>query len=198
MLTIAVTGNIGSGKTTVCKVFELLGVPVFYADAHGREILDKSYTQEKIREIFGDTVIENEKTNRKALAGIVFQDKSKLQQLNAIIHPQVHEAFINFKNKNQYYPYCIQEAAIVFEAGFYKQFDYNILVVADEQSLISRAMKRDQMDRKSIMQRLANQMSQEKKKELADFIIYNDNRALIIPEIIKLHQFFGQKTKTQI
>jgi dephospho-CoA kinase len=191
MLKIGLTGNIGSGKTTVCKVFELLGAPVFYADIHAKECLDQLTVKEKIRSEFGDAVFDKQgNINRRVLAEIVFHQKNKLSTLNSIIHPLVHQKFNSWMEKFSDHPYCIQEAAILFETGGYRSFDFTILVYAPTEMLINRTIKRDRQTTTEVEARLTSQMDQEKKKELADFVIENDNKELIIPKIIEIHNYF--------
>jgi dephospho-CoA kinase len=198
MLKIGLTGNIGSGKTTVCKVFELLGTPVFYADIHAKECLNEYTVKEKIFSEFGADVFDDKgNVIRKALADIVFQQKNKLSALNNIIHPLVSQKFKSWMEKFYDHPYCIQEAAILFETGGYRSFDFTILVYAPTELLINRTVKRDRQTTTEVEARLANQMDQEKKRELADFVIENDNKELIIPEIIEIHNYFLSLYKKQ-
>ena len=191
MLKVAITGNIGSGKTTICKVFEILGVPVFYADLQARECLDEKEIKEAIFEEFGATVFDkNNDVVRKLLAELVFRNKKKLESLNQIIHPRVNDKYAKWMAQLPPTPYCIKEAAIVFETATQSKYDYTIMVFAPDEMLIERTMKRDGQTIAEVKARLANQMSQKEKINLADFVINNDNETLVIPQIIKLHNDF--------
>lgn len=196
MLKIAITGNMGSGKSTICKVFEILGVPVFYADYHAKIFLNKKTCKQQIREKFGKEVFDKkDQIDKKSLAKLIFHDKKKLQQLNAIIHPLVFNKFEQWVNQHKEKPYCIQEAALIFETGNYKRFDQVILVYAPEETLIQRITNRDQISNHDAQARLANQMDQEEKRKMADYVIYNDNTKLLIPQLLELHQYFLSQSK---
>ena len=196
MLKIAITGNMGSGKSTICKVFEILGVPVFYADYHAKIFLNKKTCKQQIREKFGKEVFDKkDQIDKKSLAKLIFHDKKKLQQLNAIIHPLVFNKFEHWVNQHKEKPYCIQEAALIFETGNYKRFDQVILVYAPEETLIQRITIRDQISNHDAQARLANQMDQEEKRKMADYVIYNDNTKLLIPQLLELHQYFLSQSK---
>lgn len=191
MLKIAVTGNIGSGKTLISRFFETLRVPVFYADREAKKLYDDPVILEKLAILFGYDVLNNKgEVNKKRLAEIIFSNKENLEKINAFIHPKVRYKFNNWVKEQEDQPYCIQEAAIVFETGAYKYFDKTILVYAPEDLLVERVMKRDSITRKQVLQRLENQMSQKQKTKLADYIITNDNSCLLIPQLLKLHNEF--------
>ena len=187
-LIIGITGGIGSGKTTVCRIFELLGVPVFEADLAGKNLLNNNDQLKKnISQIFGEYIYKPKgKINRKRLADIIFNDKNKLKILNELVHPAVKMEFLKWKEDNKYFPYLIHEAAILFESGFYKLMDYTILVTAPENERIKRIMERDGTDENMIRARIRNQHPEEKNKKLATIVLQNDNRRLLIPEIIKI------------
>jgi dephospho-CoA kinase len=188
MLKVALTGNMGSGKTVVCRFFEMLGVPVFYADIEAKKLYENPLIIQKVKTLFGKEVITPDgSVDKKALAAKVFSDKAKLKELNNIIHPKVHKMFDQWVKQHKRKPYCIQEAAIIFETGGYKRFDKTILVHAPEDVLVERVMKRDAISRTEVLDRLKNQMSQERKKELADYLLPNDNSMLLIPRILEIH-----------
>jgi len=199
MLKVSVTGNIGSGKTTICKVFEILGVPVFYADLQAKECLDEKEIKEAILKEFGASVFDkNKKVVRKLLAELVFRDKKKLESLNQIIHPRVNDKYANWAAQLLSTPYCIKEAAIVFETATQNKYDYNIMVYAPDELLIERTMKRDGQTIAEVNARLANQMSQKEKINLANFVINNDNKTLVIPQIIELHNILLSLSKNKL
>ena len=143
-LKVGITGGIGSGKSTVCKVFSLLGVPVFEADHEAKQLMD---SDDRIRkgliDLFGKSVYtENGRVDRKKLASIIFNDDIQLQKVNELVHPIVRSEFIKW-SENQSVPYIVHEAAILFESGFYKLMDFTILVSAPEAERIARVTKRD-------------------------------------------------------
>lgn len=188
MLKVAVTGNIGSGKTLISRVFETLKAPVFYADREAKKLYDDPSVLKKLAELFGYDILNNKRDlNKNKLAEVIFSNKENLEKINAFIHPKVYYKFNTWLKHQKNQPYCIQEAAIIFETGSYKLFDKTILVYAPENLLIERVMKRDSITRKQVLQRLENQMPQKQKAELADYIITNDNSCLLLPQLLKIH-----------
>ncbi|MEO8886679.1 MAG: dephospho-CoA kinase [Mucilaginibacter sp.] len=193
MLKIGITGNIGSGKTTVSKLFELMGIPVFYADEAAKNVM---VTDELliagIKEAFGNIAYFNDGTlNRKHIAGIVFNGEAQLAKLNALVHPAVFRAFDSWvKQITADVPYVLKEAAVLFESSSYKFCDKTIIVTAPLELRIKRVMKRDNITRQEVLNREARQFPEEKKILLADYIIKNDESALIIPQVLKLHAQF--------
>jgi len=189
MLKVAVTGNIGSGKTMISRFFETLRVPVFYADREAKKLYDNPVVLKKMTEMFGPDLLNNSgKLNKNKLAEIIFNDKANLEKINAFIHPRVRDKFNQWLTEQKDQPYCIQEAAIVFETGLYKQFDKIILVYAPEDMLIERVMKRDSVAQNQVLKRLENQMPQKLKAELADYILNNNNSCLLLPQMLKIHK----------
>ncbi|MFW6310020.1 MAG: dephospho-CoA kinase [Prolixibacteraceae bacterium] len=186
-ITVGVTGGLGSGKSTVCNVFKILGVPVFEADKVGKELLNKNEkVKSEVIHLFGEEIYNSDGTvNRKKLAGIIFNDEIQLQKINKIVHPEVKIEFEEWL-KNQHSSYIIHEAAILFESGFYKLMDFKILVTAPEEQRIKWVMKRDNLNENQIRERMKRQWPEEKKQKLADVVLHNDNRNLLIPLIIKM------------
>lgn len=186
-ITVGVTGGLGSGKSTVCNVFKILGVPVFEADKVGKELLNKNEkVKSEVIHLFGEEIYNSDGTvNRKKLAGIIFNDEIQLQKINKIVHPEVKIEFEEWL-KNQHSSYVIHEAAILFESGFYKLMDFKILVTAPEEQRIKWVMKRDNLNENQIRERMKRQWPEEKKQKLADVVLHNDNRNLLIPLIIKM------------
>lgn len=184
---VGITGGIGSGKSIVCRVFELLGVPVFEADSEAKKLLDTdTLVRSEVKKEFGSTVYNSNGTvNRQKLAKIIFNDKLQLEKLNNIVHPAVHKAFNNWLDKKKHSPYVIHEAAILFESGFYKFVDYTILITAPREERIQRVIKRDGNSRKSVEERMKNQFPEKRKSKMADIVLMNDNTTLLIPEILK-------------
>lgn len=192
MLTVGITGGIGSGKSTVCRVFRILGIPVFQADNVARRLQDEDPDiRRKLIEYFGtDIYTEDQLLNRKKLAGIIFNSPADLQRVNHLVHPAVYQEFENWKEKMTSFPYLLYEAAILFETGNASRFDYTILVVTDEKERLQRVMKRDKISAEAVLQRMRNQMQDPEKMKLASFLIKNNDNQLIIPQILVLDQFF--------
>lgn len=194
MLKIGLTGNIGSGKSLVCQVFEKLSVPIFNADIEAKKILDSSILRSKLLAIFGADIedINENIIDRKKLAAIVFTDKEALEKLNALIHPQLRIEFKNWCLLHKKEKYVIQEAAILFENGFTDLFDKTIVIAAPKDIRLQRVMERDGTSKAEVLARMENQWSDAKKEDAADFIIQNDGQKLILPQILKLHRVFSK------
>jgi dephospho-CoA kinase len=189
MIKIGITGGIGSGKSTVCKVFEQLGVPVYYADDEGKKLLDVSDVKEAVLKVFGNAIFAADKTiDRKKMAGLVFNNKENLEKLNSIIHPAVGVHFEEWLKKQEGCAYIVKEAAILFESGAYKQVDKVITVTAPMELKITRAMNRSGITREQVLERMNNQMDDEEKVKRSQFVIVNDEEHLIIPQIMKIHE----------
>lgn len=187
MIKLGITGGIGSGKSTACKVFSALGIPVFEADSEAKKIINTNpEVRRQLIQLFGTEVyLEDRTVNRKYLADIVFNNRSLLSELNKIVHPAVRLTFIEW-SKIQDSPYVIHEAAILFESGFHRIMDKTIVVVADENQRISRVLKRDDVSMELVRQRMQHQWSDEEKIKLADFVIRNNDDELIVPQIIEI------------
>ncbi|MBS1624322.1 MAG: dephospho-CoA kinase [Bacteroidetes bacterium] len=191
MLKVGITGGIGSGKTTVCQIFERLGVPVYYADQRAKELMeDDKQLVADIRREFGDEVYDAEgKLQRKKLAEIVFNNEEKLVRLNSLVHPAV------FKDNQSWneilakkgYPYTLKEAALLVETGSYLTLDKLIVVSAPEEDRIKRVMERDQATREQVVARIKAQMPEEQKVKYADYIIHNDTIMDLVPQVTKIH-----------
>ena len=193
MLKIGLTGNIGSGKTWTCKLFEALGVPIFYADLEARKILNNSKTVADISRLFGSHLLNTKnEIDRKALAAIVFNDTLELAKLNQLIHPKLLEEFRLWTEKYRSHKYVIQEAAILFENGFDKMMDQNICIAAPKEVRLERVIKRDKSNSAEVLARMDNQWSDEKKKAAADFVIYNDGLQMVLPQVLKIHEQLNQ------
>jgi dephospho-CoA kinase len=187
MLKIGLTGNIGSGKTTIARIFETLGIPVFFADEEGKKLLETSEVKQKIKFLFGEGIFDSGNINRQKLAKLVFDDKEKLEQLNAVIHPAVRKSFDEAAGKQSKQPYIIYEAAIMIESGAYKNLDRIILVTASEQIRLKRVIARDLTNREAVIKRMKNQWPEEKKKTYAHFIINNNQDQQLIPQVLIIH-----------
>jgi len=191
MLKIGLTGGIGSGKTTVGEVFAELGVPVYVADKLGRRLMEEdAAVRASVRALFGENAYTDGALNRRYIGSIVFEDKRLLRQLNSIVHPAVHKDFqewtLHFDDRS----YVLEEAAVLFESGAAERMDYTVFVKAAEETRINRVMRRDGITREQVEARIRHQWDDERKENLADFIIYNENDSMILPQIVDLHNKF--------
>lgn len=170
---IGLTGGIGSGKTTAAKYFEELGFPLYNSDLRARKIQNENpEVIQKIKNLFGEEAYNEDGMNRPFIAAQTFNDKDKLQQLNAIVHPAVFNDFKNWVDE-QNSAYVIKEAAILIESGSYKDCDIIISVIADKEIRIARTIERDGLTRDQILTRMANQLSDDERKEYSDYVIDN-------------------------
>ncbi|WP_310555455.1 dephospho-CoA kinase [Flavobacterium sp.] len=172
---IGLTGGIGSGKTTIARLFESSNIPVYIADDEAKKIMQLPETISLIVEEFGKNIIINNKIDPKLLSKIVFNSPEKLKILNSIIHPLVKKHFDMWVQEHQKAAFVIKEAAILFESGSYKYCDVVITVIADEETRITRVMKRDNCSREHILDRIKNQWTDAQKAEKSDYIIVNDD-----------------------
>ncbi|WP_291911329.1 dephospho-CoA kinase [Chitinophaga sp. CB10] len=189
MLKVGITGGIGSGKSTVSKIFELLGVPVYYADDKAKDILvrDKELA-EQVKQHFGPEVYEADGAlNRKLLGNIVFNDKDKLALLNSLVHPATIRDSNNWAAE-QKAPYVLKEAALLFETESFHHLDKIIGVSAPQPLRILRVMKRDNVSRNDVLARMHKQIDETIKMRLSDYVIYNDEQHMVIPQVLELHQ----------
>ena len=172
---IGLTGGIGSGKTTIAKHIETLGIPVYIADDKAKIILELPETLKAIKLAFGSEVFEDEKLNKKKLSALVFNNPKMLKLLNQIVHPAVKLDFENWLNANKEHPIAVKEAAILFESGSYKDCDAIITVVAPLNSRIQRVIQRDKTDIDSVMTRINNQWTDEMRILRSDYVIENED-----------------------
>jgi dephospho-CoA kinase len=188
MIKVGITGGIGSGKSTVAKVFEVLGIPVYYADDAGKRLMNEDAAlRDKIMQAFGPAAYKNEQLDRKYLADIVFKNPEKLASLNAIVHPATIADAEKWMLK-QTSAYAIKEAAIIFETGAQEFLDCVIGVYAPTPLRILRAMQRDNITREEVMARMNKQIDETIKMRLCDFVIVNDEQQLLIPQVVALHK----------
>lgn len=190
MLRIGLTGGIGSGKSTVAHIFEVLGIPVYYADAASKRLMnDDEKVKADIINAFGKEVYSDEKLDRKYLSEIVFKDEKKLEILNSIVHPATLLDAAEWMKK-QTALYAIKEAALIFESGSNKALDFVIGVESPRPLRLQRAMKRDNITHHQAMARIDKQMDEETKIGLCDFVIVNDEQQMVTPQVLALHQKF--------
>ncbi|MDI5950465.1 dephospho-CoA kinase [Flavobacterium yafengii] len=183
---IGLTGGIGSGKTTIANYFKSFGIPVYIADDEARKIMQSSEITDAIKNVFGDTVFENEKLNREKLAKIVFNNPEKLEKLNKIVHPAVKKHFEQWLLQHTAAPYVIYEAAILFESGSYKNCDLIITVTAPVESRIQRVIERDKTTRELVLKRINAQWTDEQRISKSDFIIENTSIETTKLEVVKI------------
>ena len=188
MIKIGLTGGIGSGKTTVAKIFELLGIPVYYADDAAKRIMNEDEElKTTIQKRFGKETYINGELNRSYLSAKVFTDTFQLEILNSLVHPATIRDAGKWMAK-QRTSYVIKEAALIFESGSAEQLDYVIGVYAPASLRIKRTMERSNLSYDEVKQRMAQQLDENMKMKLCDFVIYNDEEHLLIPQVIELHQ----------
>lgn len=187
MIKLGITGGIGSGKSTVSQIFATLGIPVYIADIESKRLTDTSpVIKEKLIALFGSDLYPNNKLDKNKLASLIFNNKEYLEKVNAIIHPEVAKDFQNWVIKHKNYNIVAKEAAILFESGFNKFVDKTVIVYTPLEMRIERTMKRDNANRESVMNRIKNQMPDEEKAKLSDFVIVNDNSQSLIDQVLKI------------
>jgi len=192
MQKICITGSIGSGKSIVCKIFEQLDVPVYYADDRAKILMNSNpEIIAKVKLLFGnESYTETGELNRKHISDIAFNNKDLLTQLNRIVHPIVFKDFDNWllEKEQLKVKYIIKEAALMFETDSYKKLDKFIVVTAPMELRISRTMQRDSITKEQVLSRMNNQLSQDEKLAKADYEIINDEQTSLIEQVYNLHQ----------
>lgn len=187
---IGITGGIGSGKTTVCRIFEVLGAKVYYADDRAKWLMehDEELVSE-IEKLFGSAAYQNGQLNRKVIAAQIYKDDTLREKLNRLVHPVVGEDALQWERENQGHPLLVKEAALLFETGSYKQLDYTLLVTAPDEVRVARVVARDSHrspeDVKAI---ISKQMSDSEKRPLADYEIINDGKHSLIQQVMGIFQ----------
>lgn len=189
-LQIGVTGGIGTGKSTVCKIFESIGIPIYNADDRAKNIMiDNPEVKKRIVDLLGEeSYFENGQLNRTFIAKVVFSDADKLKILNSIVHPAVREDGEKWHHSQIGSPYTIKEAALMIESGNYKTLDRLILVTAPDELRIKRVMDRDNASKIEVLSRIEKQMPEADKKAFADFIINNDGSESLVKQVYAIHQ----------
>ena len=186
MIKIGITGGIGSGKSVVASLFQLLGVPVYIADEESKRLTNQSMTiRRQLIAHYGEAIYTAEGLNKPLLAAKIFQDPAQRRIVNGIIHPEVKHHFEAWAAQQET-PLCAIESAILFESEFDKVVDTHLMVYAPKALRIERATTRDAASREAIQQRIESQMADEEKRELADHLIYNDNQQPLIPQVTAL------------
>jgi dephospho-CoA kinase len=188
MLKIGLTGGIGSGKTTVAHIFEVLGIPVYYADDEAKKIMQEdSIVKKKIINSFGEESYVDGKLNKAHISNLIFHYPGKANLINSIIHPTTIANAKEWMLK-QTTPYAIKEAALIFEANAEKELDFVIGVTAPLPLRIQRIMARDNIDEAAVKARIQKQMNEEEKMSRCNFVIHNNEESLLIPQVLQVHQ----------
>ncbi|WP_293664195.1 dephospho-CoA kinase [uncultured Parabacteroides sp.] len=183
MIKIGITGGIGSGKSVIASLLELSGVPVYIADTESKRLTETSpVIREKLTALFGETLYKAERLDKKLLASLIFGNPERLKQVNAIIHPEVDRHFQAWAEK-QNTPLCAIESAILFESGFNRVVDVSLMVYAPMEVRIRRVLKRDAVSREEVVRRIDSQLPDEVKKEKSDYVIFNDDRQALLPQV---------------
>ncbi len=194
MKKIGITGGIGSGKTTVCKIFESLGIPVYYADDRAKALItEDSKLVEGIKNLLGDDAYRDDGSyNRPYVANIVFNDSKKLKALNELVHPAVAKDTILWHQSQSNVPYTLKEAALIIESGGYEALDYLITVWAPQEIRIQRVLNRDGVTRAEVEARMNKQMPEFEKLKKAHFVVINDGETSLVEQVVRLHRRFTQ------
>ncbi|MDD2298814.1 MAG: dephospho-CoA kinase [Fermentimonas sp.] len=187
MIKIGVTGGIGSGKSVVCDIFKLHNIPVFDADTEAKKLNDTSpRIRKQLIYHFGSDIYDNDRLIRRKFADLIFSNEQNMKIANSIIHPEVADCFVDWCNNYKDKPFVIIDAALLIEAGFHQFVDKVITVYAPEEIRIERVMKRDHINRDQVEARMNNQMQEEEKIKLSDFVIYNDNCHSLIEQVSRV------------
>ncbi len=194
---VGITGGMGSGKSTVAAIFATLGIPVYQADDAAKRLMNENETlKEALRKNFGEDIYSNGQLNRSTLAAKVFNDPQQLELLNSIVHPATisdGETWMRLQNT----PYAIKEAAIIFESGSQRYLDFIIGVYAPVTLRIHRSMKRDNLSKEQVTDRINRQMDDAIKMKLCDAVIVNDEQQALLPQVMKIHQQLLQLSVSQ-
>jgi dephospho-CoA kinase len=192
MKIIGITGGIGSGKTTVCLLFESMGIPVYYADIQAKKIMNSNPTlKKKVKDLLGDEAyFANGKLNRVYVASKIFSDKEMLSQINQLVHPMVQEDSKRWSEqfRKDEIPYVIKEAALLVENGSYRSLDSLIVVTCPQETRIQRVIKRDKTTYEAVLKKLKIQLPEDEKIKVADFVIDNSGHQSLIPQVWKIHK----------
>lgn len=188
-LRAGITGGIGSGKTTVCRLFETLGIPVYYADYWAKWLLENdTELVAGVKKEFGEEAYLDGRYNRPFIANIVFSNPEKLAALNALSHPALEKHSRQWHDEQSNVPYTLKEAAVMIESGSHRFLDVLIVVTAPEALRVERVMQRDGVAAEVVSKRMANQLPESEKIKLADFVIDNDGVHALIPQVWAIHQ----------
>jgi dephospho-CoA kinase len=191
MFRVGITGNMGSGKSLVCSIFKSLDIPIFDADQQTKLLYTESDIRLKIQKQFGKSVYHADgQLNKTRLAQLIFNDPFAMQFIRELMYPRLHKRFDEWatEQQNRQSPYVLYEAALIFENDFQSHFDFTILVTAPEALRVERIKERDKLTDSEIRQRMDHQWPEAKKLNLADFVIQNDGKAMLIPQVLEVHR----------
>ena len=190
---IGITGGIGSGKSVVSWLLEMMGVPVYISDVEAKRLM---HTDEVVRReliaLVGEDVYQGGQLNRPLLASYMFGYPQRMEKINRIVHPQVKADFRRWVAEHSHVDWVAMESAILIEAGFREEVDFLVTVYAPLEVRVERAVKRDSSTRELVLKRIQSQMSDEEKKQKADFVIVNDNETSLIPQVLELISFLSK------
>lgn len=189
MLAVGITGGIGSGKTTTCRIFEVLGIPVYYADIRAQELMVQSpQLVAQIKELLGaEAYLPDGRLNRKYVGTQIFADEAKRLALNGLVHPAVGADARAWQTKQTDAPYSLQEAALLYESGGDKRVDKMIVVTAPEDLRIERVIQRDGLKADEVRARMSRQLPDVEKVSRADYVIYNDGEQSLVTQVLAIH-----------
>jgi len=192
MKRVGITGGIGAGKTTVCRIFESLNIPVYYADERAKDLM--TYDEEVVKQIKSllgtQAYCDDGSLNKPEISRIIFRDPALRKQLNAIVHPAVGRdvgRWFDQWEKNELVPYALEEAALLIESGAWKALHHLIVVTCPLEVRIGRVMQRDHLPREAVEARLAAQLTEEERVAHADFVIQNDGQVSLVKQVYNIH-----------
>lgn len=184
---IGITGGIGSGKSVVSRLMEIMGIPVYISDQESKRLTaTDTYIREELIKLVGEDVFKDGSLNKPLLASYIFNDDTCREKVNNIIHPRVRADFQEWVCRNNAYEFVAMESAILIESGFKNEVDVLVMVYAPLDLRVERTIKRDFSDKETILKRIRSQMDDEQKKEYADYIVCNDDTTPLIPQLIRL------------
>ncbi|MCF1192643.1 dephospho-CoA kinase [Mangrovimonas sp. AS39] len=193
MMIVGLTGGIGSGKTTVAKMFQEFDIPVYIADDEAKKLMVTSkFIKRKLIALFGDNVYVQGQLNKPLISQAIFNDKEKLKQMNAIVHPRVGQHFDRWVKK-QNTPYVLKESAILFESGGADQCDLIVTVTAPKEIRIERVLERDDSSKEKVESIMANQLGEKEKIAKSNFVIHNLNLEETKKQVREIHLKILQK-----
>lgn len=189
-LRIGITGGMGAGKSTICQIYEQIGIPIYNADSRAKWLMNNdAELKESIRENFGwDAYTRKDELDRAYIAKVVFNNQEKLETLNSLVHPAVKQDYEQWTIEHREHPYSIKEAALLFESNSYKSLHKVIVVTCPIETRIERIIKRDHVKREDILKRIQNQMTDKARMQMADWVIYNDGHRSLIEQALNIHR----------
>ena len=188
MKVVGITGGIGSGKSTVCNIFRVLGIPVYEADAEAKKLYDLPEVVAELKKVFGGHYFSKSgELDKRKFADLIFNDETALQKINDIVHPYVKKSFREWKKAHNDKPYVLKEAAILFESGSDKGCDKVITVTAPDNVRLKRVMARDQRTADQVKKIMGKQWSDAERVKRSDFVIVNDETSLVLLQVLKIN-----------